>query len=274
MDRGITEYEEVAGVAVYVILVFNIIAIYNVVELTFMIWAGFKRHADLCFWVYLVATYGVAAYTVGCILKTSVPSAKGYFYLTLMEVGWMAMVTGQSMVLWSRLHLILRNPFRLKMILWMIIVNAIICHIPKAILTYGTNTINLVIWGRPYSFYERVQVTIFVIQELIISGIYTSYTSRLMRHGHTTRETPWVGDLMQRLVLVNIVLILLDTTILGLVYAGYHDIQTSYQSFVYSAKLKMEFTILKQLTNLQADKKTQHPTQQVEPPKSASVTSQ
>jgi len=95
-----------------------------------------------------------------------------------------------------------------------------------------------------------------------------------MRHGHTTRETPWVGDLMQRLVLVNIVLILLDTTILGLVYAGYHDIQTSYQSFVYSAKLKMEFTILKQLTNLQADKKTQHPTQQVEPPKSASVTSQ
>ncbi|KAK4077259.1 hypothetical protein Purlil1_12411 [Purpureocillium lilacinum] len=266
MDRNITEYEEVAGVAVYVILVFDIIAIYNVVELTFMIWAGFKRHADLCFWVYLVATYGVAAYTVGCILKTSVPSVKGYFYLTLMEVGWTAMVTGQSMVLWSRLHLIMRNPFRLKMILWMIIINAIICHIPKAMLTYGTNTVNLIIWDRPYSFYERAQVTIFVIQELIISGIYTSKTSRLMRHGHTTHETPWGVDLMQRLVLVNIVLILLDTTILGLVYAGYYNIQASYQSFVYSVKLKMEFTILKQLTTLQADKKTQHSTQQMEPP--------
>ena len=264
MDSGITENEEVTRVVACLILVFDSIAIYNVVELTFMIWAGFKRHADLYFWVFLVTTYGLAAYTVGFILNANVPNAKGYFYLTLIEVGWMAMVTGQSMVLWSRLHLILRDPFRLKMTLWMIVFNAIICHIPSASLTYGANIVNLVIWGRPYSFYERVRVTIFFIQELIISGIYISETFRLIRLGHTTRGHPGCGDLMQRLILVNVVLILLHTTVLGLVYAGYCDIQISCQSFVYSVKLKMEFTTLNQLANLQADKKTRRPIQEVE----------
>ena len=76
---------------------------------------------------------------------------------------------------------------------------------------------------------------------------------------------------MQHLIVVNIVVMLLDTTILALVYAGYYDILASYQSFVYSAKLKLEFTILNRLGDSQAEEKMRWSIQEVElsTPKSA-----
>jgi len=38
------------------------------------------------------------------------------------------MVTGQSMVLWSRLHLVCRSRWKLRAVLIMIISSAILCH--------------------------------------------------------------------------------------------------------------------------------------------------
>jgi len=268
MDSGITKYDAATGVAAYLILMFDIIAIYNVMELSFMIWGGCKRHAGLYFWAFLVATYGIAAYAIGFIGKTTMSNSDAYIYLTLIEVGWIAMVTGQSMVLWSRLHFILRNPLRLRMTLWMIVSIGAICHIPTVILTYGTNA---VLWGQSYSLYGTAQVTLLIIQELIISGIYLSETFKLLRRGTATREPRWCGHLMQHLIVVNIVVMLLDTTILALVYAGYYDILASYQSFVYSAKLKLEFTILNRLGDSQAEEKMRWSIQEVElsTPKSA-----
>ncbi|KAK4071811.1 hypothetical protein Purlil1_13303 [Purpureocillium lilacinum] len=255
MDSNMPKYEAATGVAAYLILGFNIIAIYNVIELTFMICERFKRHSRLYYWVLLVTTYGIAAYAVGSILKIKMPSPKSYVYLTLIEVGWIAMVTGHSMVLWSRLHLLLNSPFWLKTTIYMIVFNAIMCHILPAILTCDAKIINLVILASPYSFDGRIQVTIFSIQEFIISAIYISRALNLIRLRTATREYWGCGRLMQHLIVVNIVIILLDTTILGLVYAGYSDVQTSYQSFVYSVKLKLEFSILDRLGDLQEDEK-------------------
>lgn len=41
------------------------------------------------------------------------------------------MVTGQSLVLWSRLHLVCRSTWKLRIILGMIIVNGVCMHGPQ-----------------------------------------------------------------------------------------------------------------------------------------------
>jgi hypothetical protein len=49
---------------------------------------------------------------------------------------------------------------------------------------------------------------------------------------------------------VNVIIVLLDMTILGLEYSGLYDIQTVYKGLVYSVKLKLEFSILNRLVEL------------------------
>jgi hypothetical protein len=130
--------------------VFACIAIYNVIELTFVIWGSFKRHSGMYFWTFIVSTYGIFFYSIGFILKSFMPEKVTYVYVTFIGAGWVAMVTGQSLVLWSRLHLIVRSNFRLKMVLGMIIVDAIILHVPILVMLYGANGPDPDKWVGPY----------------------------------------------------------------------------------------------------------------------------
>ncbi|CAN9441590.1 unnamed protein product [Alternaria alternata] len=45
------------------------IALYNVIELTFLVFAIFKKRSGLYFWSFVVATWGIAPHAVGFILK-------------------------------------------------------------------------------------------------------------------------------------------------------------------------------------------------------------
>lgn len=49
------------------------------------------------------------------------------------------MVVGQSIVLYSRLHLICQRPKTLTFVLWMIVINSTVMYIPTTTLTYGAN---------------------------------------------------------------------------------------------------------------------------------------
>ncbi|KAK4113141.1 hypothetical protein N656DRAFT_778675 [Canariomyces notabilis] len=135
----------------------------------------------------------------------------------------------------------------------MIIINAIICHVPIAVLVYGANSPNPAPYVGPYSVYERVQVTLFFLQETIISALYIRETVALMRArrrggmGGKVGSTRW---LMTHLIVVNIIIVVLDVTIIALEYAGLYDLQTSYKALVYSVKLKLEFSILNRLVEM------------------------
>ena len=83
---------------------FIAIALYNVVELNFIIFATFKKKRGLYFWSFLVATWSIAPYAVGFLIKGLQLSTVSIFYVTLIVVGWIGMVTGQSVVLYSRLQ--------------------------------------------------------------------------------------------------------------------------------------------------------------------------
>jgi hypothetical protein len=55
---------------------------------------------------------------------------------------------------------------------------------------------------------------------------------------------------MTHLIYVNIMVILMDVTLLGTEYSGHYEIQTTYKAAVCSVKLKMEFSILNQLPEI------------------------
>ena len=248
-DNGILKGDVATGGVAYVILVFNSIAIYNVIELTFIIWTTFKRRGGTYWWSFNVATYGIAIYSTGFILMNEAPYWQSWLYATCVSVGWPMMVTGQSMVLYSRLHLILLDRRVLRAVLYMIIFDAIIAHVPTIVFIYGSNLSSNPKnpFAAPYSIYEKIQVTIFFIQECIISGLYISETIKTIKLQRDIRSNRSSRRLLKHLVFINILIIAFDITILGLEYASYYDVQTSYKAMVYAAKLKLEFSILNKL---------------------------
>ncbi|KAH7237883.1 hypothetical protein B0J15DRAFT_516477 [Fusarium solani] len=176
-----------------VIVAFISIALYNVLELNFS---------------FLVATWGIAPNAIGYLLKHLALTDISNLYSTLIIIGWCTMVTGQSVVLYSR-------PF------------------------IG-----------PYSVYEKLQLTVFFIQETVISGLYIWETLKLLRTERDLRGRTGPRRVMNHLIYVNIVVILLDITVVALEFANLYDVQTAYKPLVYIIKLKIEFSILGRLVEL------------------------
>lgn len=231
------------------IIVFMSISLYNVVELNILIGATFKKRNSLYFWSFVAATNGIAPHTIGFLLKNVVHWDNFIVYITLVSIGWVMMVTGQSLVLYSRLHLIFWNKFWLRVVLGMIITNAIVLHLPIIVLMYGSNSSPDNAFIQPYMVYEKVQVTVFCLQELIISGIYIKACSSLFNTQSTLHHKS-TKRMRRHLLLVNVIIILLDIPILALEYADLYDLQTAYKAIVYSVKLKLEFNILNQLVDM------------------------
>ena len=228
---------------------FIALSLYNALELNVIIFSTFKHRQGLYFWSFFAATNGIVPYSIGFLLQKVLNSHNFGLYTTLIVIGWVPMVTGQSLVLYSRLHLICWNTFWLHMVLAMIIFNIFVLHVPIIILVYGANRSSANSWIHPYDIYEKVQVTIFFLQELIISAIYIKicfffFDTEDRLYGDAVRK------MRRHLLIVNIVVILLDIPILILQYTGFYNLQTSYKALVYSVKLKMEFRILNRLMEM------------------------
>ncbi|KAL3475752.1 hypothetical protein BJX99DRAFT_270995 [Aspergillus californicus] len=251
-DIGIDVSSNIPRSATYAITAFISIALYNVVELTFLVCIVFKRYRGLYFWSFLVATWGIAVYAVGFLLRDFRLESAALFNVTLIIIGWCAMVTGQSLVLYSRLHLLVQHCVILRFVLAMIIFNAIVLHIPTAVFAYGANSTLYHRFTTPYAIYERIQITIFFLQECIISGLYMYHTCRLFYIGGSPREMHGAPGrrLMLHLIYLNAIVIILDVTILVLQFTGRYATQTAAKAFIYSVKLKMEFNILNRLVDL------------------------
>lgn len=240
------------GPTAFVVACFLAISIYNFIELNSIILTTFKRRSGLYFWSFIFATWGIPFYSIGFLLKNFRPSTNSYVYVTFIILGWWPLVTGQSAVLYSRLHLVLDKRSWLKAVRMMIIINVIICHVPTTVLVYGANCSNPGPFITPYSIYEKIQITIFFFQEMIISGLYIFETTKILRLTaiaglDTNRQNRY---LLRHLLIVSIIVAALDGPILALEYANLYRLQTSYKVFVYSVKLKFEFSILNRLVEV------------------------
>jgi hypothetical protein len=225
---------------------FLAIAFYNVLELSMTTFMTFKRHRGLYYWSLQAATWGIAIYALGFVLKYFQVITLDMLSIALVVFGWYLMVTGQSIVLYSRLSLVVQNRRKIRWVLIMIIANAIISHIPTSVFAFGANSRNPKPFISLYSLYEKIQITLFFVQETIISSLYVFETIKILRPpdniiGIRARKV------LTHLIYVNIMIILMDITLLGTEYSGHYEIQTTYKAALYSVKLKMEFYILNQL---------------------------
>ncbi len=62
-----------------------------------------------------------------------------YVSVAFITIGWYAMVTGQSLVLYSRLHLVVRDDRKIRWVLYMIIIDVFLFHFPTTVMTFGVS---------------------------------------------------------------------------------------------------------------------------------------
>ncbi|PVH69349.1 integral membrane protein, partial [Cadophora sp. DSE1049] len=233
---------------VAVMIAFLAVAIYNAVELFFVSQLTFKRRSGIYFYAILVATCGIFVNAIGYVCNHFKLIPIHAVTATIIIIGWTSMVTGQSVVLWSRLHLVVRNHKKIRWVLIMIITNAIILHIPVTALVFGVNSSNPEPFKKPYSVYEKVQLTVFVLQEMLISGMYVFETIHILKPiSSDSLKAKARSTVLHHLIYVNIAIILMDSALLGLEYSGHTEIQTAFKPMLYSIKLKLEFSILNKL---------------------------
>jgi len=231
---------------------FFALSIYNSFEILLMILNTFKRREGLYFWSMLVATLGIPLHAVSVLLR--------YFRLApnlpmcvLTVCGWWAMVTGQSVVLYSRLHLVVDEKRRIRWVLIMIITNVCILHLPVTVLFLGSNAGEETPFLRPFEIYEKIQLAGFFLQELIISSLYIFEAARALRPVLAIKSCS-EQEVVRNLILANVLVVALDVTLLVTQYTNNFDIQTTYKPVVYSVKLKIEFIVLNQLVSILRDR--------------------
>ncbi|KAF2133924.1 hypothetical protein P153DRAFT_280794 [Dothidotthia symphoricarpi CBS 119687] len=251
------------------------LALYNAVELLVLILVTFQRFRGVYFWSLVISAFGVIFYALGFLIKffrvLDPNQDVGYVAVVMLTFGWYAMVTGQSVVLWSRLHLVTASRRLTRWTLYMIIINGVLLHSTTTVLTFGSNSnslsdTRLARFVHGYSIMEKIQMVGFFVQEFILSAVYIRETIRLLRlsesvqdegrrlddgtteHGHLKNAS--VRKTMYQLLAINVLIIILDLSILSVEFANLYLIETSLKGAVYSIKLKLEFSVLGKLVQL------------------------
>lgn len=230
----------------HTILSFASLAWYNALELIILCFLAFKHYRGCYFTSLLIASLSIVPFTLGYVLIL-LDIFPNEFTVCMALVGWVGMVTGQSLVLWSRLNLLVHNKRVLRGMLGMIIVDAVVLHTPSAVTELGLHSARASLFVPAFDVIERVQLVGFSVQEIILSVIYAWEAVRLLnlrpRGGH-------YGGILVQLLVVNLSMILMDAAIIGIQNSNYFTLQVTTKAFVYSVKLKMEYAILGRLVDM------------------------
>jgi len=215
-------------------------------ETLILIFATFKTYRGSYFWSLLTACISLIISIVGYIAYFFEITPNKFAQTTITVTGWAIFIVAQSLVLWSRLHLVIQNRRILRAVLTMIVVNAVVLLIPTVVMAFGNDT-NVISpeFRRGYQIMEDIQLLAFTLQECIISGLYIWGTISLLKFTSEKRKR----HLMLQLFAINIILIAMDSAVLGVQYSHHRIIQVGLKSMVYSFKLKLELAVLGRLVS-------------------------
>ena len=110
------------------------VAWYIAIELNIRLFFLFKRRRGLYFWSCALCSWGVLTQPLTIILADFEVVTDLYVSIILIYLSWWIMVIPQSFVLYSRLHLVMRDDKHLRWVLYMIVFNTIAFSIPTIIL--------------------------------------------------------------------------------------------------------------------------------------------
>jgi hypothetical protein len=146
-------------------------------ELLVIIYTTFKRYSGTYFWSTVMTAIGIIVYNTGNLLTYFENSSPAVFANLCWHIGWGTATTSLSLVLWSRLHLVVKNPRLLKCLLVVIPFNGIVINAVGIGVLFGLtlkyNRVYLVTVVLNY-----FAVISFVIIETLLSWPSTSYVLR------------------------------------------------------------------------------------------------
>ncbi|GKZ36920.1 hypothetical protein AbraIFM66950_008185 [Aspergillus brasiliensis] len=228
----------------YVISAFAAITFYNAIELVVLCFTTFHRYHGCYFWSLLITSASLIPHCVGYLLFIF-STISSYVPVSLIIPTWFCIITGHSLVLWSRLHLLLQSHKLLQALLYMIIIDCIVFQIPTTVLLYGSLS-NASHFARGYNIMERVQLVAFCVQEFVLSGIYVWETIKMLR----LRPERSRVIILTQLLIINVIILILDVAVVAIEYAGYYALQVMFKPVAYSVKLKLEYAILGRLVKI------------------------
>ncbi|EFR04584.1 integral membrane protein [Nannizzia gypsea CBS 118893] len=233
------------------------VAIYNCLELVLLIFMTFSKYEGLYFWSLLLATVpGVLTDAVFLLMYyyMQLPAAIAFAFAS---IGWCFMITGQALVLYSRLHMVLHSRLGLRLVLAMIIFSAIFLHIPDVVTGFGAIVNNPARheFIRAFHIMEKIQLTGFSVQQFILSGLYLYLATNLLSFVSAKARRKE----LHRLIAMNVAIIVMDVTLVVFVYLNWWVAHESLKPFVYSIKLKLEFAVLRTLVSMSKSASTNLP---------------
>ena len=228
---------------------FMSIAFWLIFEVNISVLRYFKKWRGLYFWSLLISSWGTFFHTLGYVTQWWAPSSPWILNTCFILFGWSAMITGQSLVLYSRLHLVVLNRLILRGVLVLIIVTAITIQIPQWVATWGATDTKFSVtqyWSPIDSIMVRISQAVFLVQEGFFSCLYIWGAVKMLAPNVEVK----VKKVMWELIGVSGFLIIMDIVILTLAYTNEHIPKEPVQNFAYAWKLKIEFVILNQLLDV------------------------
>jgi hypothetical protein len=156
----------------YIVVTLLGVSIYNCIELIPYIFATFKRYRGLYFWSLLVSILGIVMANVSNLVANFYPNPPRLEMALIGLVGWAFMVTGQSLVLYSRLDLLPLGDKTRRWVLRVIMFNAVVMQVPIMVLNAGSKSSRPQPFLPAFAIYERIQIIVFFLQEIGLSFVY------------------------------------------------------------------------------------------------------
>lgn len=249
LPKGLVGGYQGGSTAVKVIMAALVaILLYNAAELTTLIFMTFRRYRGLYFWsLTLSAVLGLIPSGIGNILHFFAVGPL-WVALVLSNIGFYFLIPGQSVVLYSRLHLVLHDQRILRLILYAVVASTVIIGVPTSVTTFGSAFVRTHGWNGAYTVIERLQVTWFCVQEFLISSLYIRETVKLLRLSPANNSRR--KRIMYELLAINVLTILMDIAVVVVEFLGLYFLQVLLKCTIYSIKLKLEFAVLGKLTSI------------------------
>ena len=243
------------------------IAFFSSIEILGSVLFAFRKYKGRYIYCMLIASLGILVYSIFnftllyALLNPYVSVACG-------SIGWIFMVTGQALVLHSRLHLIVKNRTKVKWVLIMICTNAICVHLAQTGLALKVNlsfshpsttttnkahqAVEMHMQGKgkytPWIWGTKISTTVFTLQDFLISSLYIFESHHVMQAGSTLRGKT-CRLVMHHLILANIFIISLDALQLAFEWTELYTIYPASKPVLYALKLKLAFRVLNNLTD-------------------------
>lgn len=198
----------------------------------------FKRYNGTYFWSIVLCSCGLTLFTTSKIIIIFVKDIPFINNLVLLEVGWVLVTNGFTLVLWSRLHLVLRERRFLNLLLLIIILSGISGHV------YRITTLFLDVTRGTHS--SKNPWLMYNVEDAFISSLYIFYTIRLLEASSSARRRRVVA----LAVSVQIAVILMETALAIFYYTEIYLLSDMLTSFFKAIELRMEFVVLNQLQEL------------------------